>query len=757
MNFFSPAARANALKPEIKQLVWEPWKQFWEDEGTRERHINSLVRACSNLLNFVWRHWGNQENIFEDIEKALLFAILAHSGQSPRKTGEPYVTHPINVATACAEHGIDRDGIIAALLHDVIEDTEYTEDIIVNDFGKDVAEIVNGLSKVKSDNKDFIDRDKVATFFKIMGASSEDNLLRTVLIKLLDRLDNMKTVEVFREEKQQRYARETIYIYSSLANILGMREIATELTTKSMKPFFSSEYQRLSLRSTERQNNYIADRNHVQELLKSAINEKVNVKFHPLYPTMADFLDHSTKTIKFSGLPLKLRVRVPSIPDMYTVLGLIHGAATSPDRNMEGKLHIIPDSWKDYVVSPLANGYKALNTQIFFNNNAWQLEIVSMETEGVIDWGILSDFKNAELRQFYSRSLNAFINNIIEISDMHYNELQQEAINAVTDIQVRLYNNRFLRIPKDSTVLDLAYILDGDLGLYCSGASVNGREVTRLQILRHGDHVEIITGSEPVISESFLHIMKSRIAIENYRKTVRTYYTGKAYELGKAVCKRFLEFNQMQDVIIFDESDETSLLSVDEIIDVGLGKCTVSEIFESHGIHIPVQGIFRKTWRKIPRKIDSFFDLMYQYPDCCNIVPLVDENVVMQHLRVESDFNQLGLIQLHLASCPALSEEIPQIPIEWDVKFPSRLTMQIFVTDSVGLVGRITSLIGKSHLNIIALKADSTPVVNELLEILITLKLRTDENEDIDRKRFVSCIRLLRKVKEVRKISFVRE
>ncbi|MBN2725240.1 MAG: bifunctional (p)ppGpp synthetase/guanosine-3',5'-bis(diphosphate) 3'-pyrophosphohydrolase [Deltaproteobacteria bacterium] len=758
MNFFSPTARANALKPEIKKLVWEPWKQWWEDESIRERHINSIVRSCSNLLNFIWRHWGNQEDVFNDIEKALLFAIKAHARQSPRKTGEPYVSHPISVATNCAEHGIDREGIISALLHDVIEDTEYSEEEIIRTFGTDVGEIVNGLSKVKSHDKHLMDKDKVQTFFKIMGASGQDNLIRTVLIKLLDRLDNMKTVEVFRVEKRQRYARETIYIYSSLATILGMREIATELTTKSMKPFFTNDYARVAAKSTERQNRYIADRNEIQDLLKNIIGERVNVKFHPLYPTMADFLDPLTKSLKFDGIPLKLRVRVPTIPDMYVVLGMIHGANAIQDSPQNsGHLHVIPDSWKDYVVSPLANGYKALTTQIFFKNHPWLLEIVSMETEGTIDWGILSDFKNPELRKFYFKSLNAFLNNIIDIENMRYSDLQNEAANAISDIQVRCRNNLFMRIPVGSTVLDVAYILDGDLGLYCKGANLNGREVDRLHKLRHGDNVEIITQTEPVISEKFLTVMKSRNAIDNYRKTVRLYYIGKAYELGKGVCLRFLEVNQMNELDIFDESGEPSILSIDEIIDIGLGKITASEVFESHGIYIPYQGLFKKVVKKLPRKIDSFHDLMYQYPDCCNIVPLVDENAVMQHMKSTDDLNHLGLIQVHSSSCPVLTEDLPQIPVEWDLEFPPRVILEVYVNDTIGLVGKITSLIGKYHLNITALKADSTPVKNDWVKIFITLHLREGEQAEIDHKRFTTCIRTLKKIKEVRSISLARE
>jgi GTP diphosphokinase / guanosine-3',5'-bis(diphosphate) 3'-diphosphatase len=761
---FHSGPQTTELQKRIKNEIWEIWKQYWPDENIRERYLAGLLRSCTRLLNNVYRHWSNDPDVFDYIEEAIIFAVKCHGDQKPRKTGEPYIMHPLNVANTCAEHGLDKEGIVSALLHDVIEDTPVQREKLVQMFGYDVGEIVDALSKVKSKDTALIDRDKVATFFKIFGTAESDNLLRTILIKLFDRMDNMKTVEVFRPSKQTRYAQETIYIYSSLANILGMRFVATELIVKSLKPFFPDKYDVIKLKSEERLRAYAEDNRKVQDLINSFIKNKIPVKFIHFYPTIADFLDPVTKNVHYDILPLKMRIRVPKIVDMYTVLGLIHSMNLQTNNNSSKNpgIDIISDSLKDYVVSPLANGYRALTTKIHFNQRTWLLEIVSMDIEGIIDWGILSDFQNKSLRDFYFTGIKAFQNNIRNIANIPYKDLQSLTSNAVGDIQIRYKNDKLIRLPFGSHVIDLAYLLSDELGLYCKGAIVNGVFEQPLYKLHHGEQIEILTQAKPLIKHNFLDVMASNIALTKYKNTIRKYYMGRASNIGKKILRKFIDVNAMDETIFFDEKGESVLFTNEELINIGLSKNSVYDVIQKHKIDVPVQGIFKKKVLKIPRIIDDINDFMFNFPSCCNVMPIVDEDVVMQYDTEDKD-RVLGLIDVHFNSCPQLKPDIPKIPIIWDVEFPNMVPLLLYVNDSIGLAGEITGVVGRNHLNILSLHADSTlrkpldPYSKQVYRyVIINIHLRSGENKKIDQKRLINCIKMLRKIQEVKKVTISR-
>ncbi|MGM0595677.1 MAG: HD domain-containing protein [Myxococcota bacterium] len=754
--FFSPAQRAELLKEPIKAKVKDKWNKYW-DEKEQEKYLDSLIAKISSLFTYIWRSYSNEKEIFKPIEKALLYAIEAHADQKPRKTGEPYVSHPLDVAISCAEKGLDITGITASLLHDVIEDTTSTKADLRDEFNNDVAEIVDSLSKVKSKDKSKIEKDKIQTFFKILDSNHSDNLLRTILIKILDRLDNMKTVEVFREEKQRRYARETLYIYSSLASIMGMGFISRQLRERSIKPFFPKEFKKIQKKLSERQNIYLKENKKFQDLIKQLMANEIEVKFHRFYPTIADYLDPVSNSIKYWIPPLKLRIRVKAIPDMYTALGIIHSnnfnVQLPNNVNKEiPRLDVIYDSWNDYVVSPLANGYRAITTEVVYNGNTWLLEIVSQNIEGIIDRGILSNFKSKDLRDFYYTSVVAFINNIADIESMRYSELQALTSSAVADIQVRT-DGRFIRLPINSTILDLAYTLDSDLGLYCEGGIVDGTFQEPLFRLQHGMDVKIQVQKEPLISNKLLDVMESRVAAENFKRTIRKYLLGQAYELGKEDYKRFIRDNQMDDIRLFNEHGELQIVSVDDVIDVGLGKTTPGEVLESAGIDLPTKGLFRRKVSWIPRIISEIDNVMYHYPDCCNVYPRVDDDVVMQYKTPDENYsNNLGLVEIHFSSCPNLDYNKPIIPVKWDIVFPEEMEISIMVEDSIGLAGKITGIVARNHLNIISLYTDSK-FKNGLREVKLKIELRQGDNWKIDQKRFISCIKMLRKIKEIKTIN----
>ncbi len=754
--YTDPSECTAKLAVEIRKTVWDRWAEHWQDPHAREQHLSSLVRTSSNLFDSVLKHWGSDADVFDPIRRALLFTIDAHADQAPRKTGEPYVQHPITVAGACAEHGLDATGIMAALLHDTIEDTTVTEREVRKTFGRDVAEIVVGLSKVKSSDKSLIDRDKVLTFFKIFGGAQSDNLLRTILIKIFDRLDNMKTVEVFRLQKQQRYGEETLYIYSSLATILGMKHIATELVVRSIPAFFPDKYAAIKAKSDQRMHEYIRARTEIQDVIKLLVADRLDTKFIHLYPTIADYLDPVSKTLlQFESMPLHMRIRVPTIADMYALVGYIHSAHME---NPQSGVTVLSDNFRDYVVSPLANGYCALNTTVSYRRQTWRLEVLTRDLEQQVDWGILSDFKNADLRRFYYTSILAFRDNFQDIQNLRYNDLKFLTSSAVADIHVRCRHDRIVRLPAGSIVLDLAYILDPDLGLYCKGALVNGRFENPLYILRHGEQVEIQTSDEPFIREDLMTLLKSRVASDQYRERVRMYFMAKAYELGKDVCMRFCSVNQIPAEKVFDSRGEPRLMTQDEIIDIGIGKFTAGAVLESHGLFQPTGGLFSRPVLQVPRVVTALNDHMYRMPDCCSVFPMVDREVVMQYFPGNVESDSLGLVEIHRTSCDRLVHSRPRIPVEWAITCGPELGLDLWVEDGVGLAAKITGVISRNHLNILSLNADSrNPAKSELRHIFLSIELRTGEHAQVDQRHLVNCIKMLRNIKEIKRILIKKE
>jgi (p)ppGpp synthase/HD superfamily hydrolase len=419
---------------------------------------------------------------------------------------------------------------------------------------------------------------------------------------------------------------------------------------------------------------------------------------------------------------------------------------------------VLSDSFKDYVVSPLANGYCALTTTVSYRKQTWLLEIVTRDLEQQVDWGILSDFKNTERRRFYYTSILAFRDNFQDVSNLRYADLKSLTSSAVADIHVRCRHDRIVQLPAGSTVLDLAYILDPDLGLYCKGAMVNGRFENPLYPLRHGEHVEVQTSDEPFIQENLLTLLRSRVAVEHYRDRVKTYFMVKAYELGREVLLRFMALHQIAVEKVFDSRGEPRLMTQDEIIDIGVGKFTVAQVLESHGLFTPQGGLFSRPVFQVPRQVRSLYDHMYRMPDCCTVFPMVDREVVMQYFPDTSQSATLGLIEIHRASCDKLVHDRPRIPVEWSITLGPEMGLDLWVEDGVGLASKITGVIARNHLNIISLHADSREQdSSNQRHIFISIELRLGEHAMVDQRHLVACIKMMRGIKEIRRILIHKE
>ena len=301
----------------------------------------------------------------------------------------------------------------------------------------------------------------------------------------------------------------------------------------------------------------------------------------------------------------------------------------------------------------------------------------------------------------------------------------------------------------------MAYIIDEDLGLYCSKALVNGQPQNPLYQLHHGEHVEILTQKKPTIKENFFQAMKSHTAREKYKRSVRKYFMTRAYETGKRICLQFLNENKMNPKDFFDTDGEPIFCSQDDVINIGLAKYTVMDMLYAHGYNLPAStGFFSGDHMQITRDISDYSDLMYSYPACCNVFPVVDNDVVMQYSPSVHRDQGLGLIELHYSSCPHLDNNRPQIDIEWKVELPYRLPLVIKAENQMGLIGKITGIIAKNHLSILSIKAETE---SEFVNIETDLELKDGEYRKLAMKHLANCIKSIRKLKYVKQINIKTE
>ena len=433
----------------------------------------------------------------EIITKAFNFANQAHKGIK-RRSGEPYIMHPIAVAKiVCNEIGLGSTSICAALLHDVVEDTDYTVEDIENIFGAKIAQIVDGLTKISGGI--FGDRAsaQAENFKKLLLTMSDD--IRVILIKIADRLHNMRTLGSMLPNKQYKIAGETLYIYAPLANRLGLYKIKTELENLSFKYEHPEEYQEIE----EKLNATAAERDMVFNEFTAPIREqldKMGLKYRILARVKSIYSiwnKMQTKHVPFEEIYDLLAVRIIFEPrnideelndcfDIYVSISKIY------------KPH--PDRLRDWVSHPKANGYQALHVTLMGNNGQWiEVQIRSERMNDVAEQGFAAHWKYKEGGGSEDEGeLEKWLRTIKEILD----DPQPDAIDFLDTIKLNLFASEIFvftpkgelkTMPQNSTALDFAFSLHTDIGSHCIGAKVNHKLVPLSHKLQSGDQVEILT------------------------------------------------------------------------------------------------------------------------------------------------------------------------------------------------------------------------------------------------------------------------
>jgi GTP pyrophosphokinase len=512
----------------------------------------------------------------EQVRGAYRFAFQAHEG-IVRKTGEPYITHPVSVACILADLHMDVPTILAALLHDVVEDTEITTHDIAEKFGQQVAELVDGLTKLDKIEFQSASVAQAENFRKMLLAMSQD--VRVILVKLADRLHNMQTLEAMKPEKQKLIAKETLEIYAPIANRLGLNDIYQALEDLSFQYLYPMRFRAISKAIMAARGNRKEVVSKIlesikQQLISLNIDAEVSGREKHLYSI---YKKMSGKTTTFSQIYdiYGFRVVVKDLPSCYLALGALH-ALYKP----------IPSKFKDYIAIPKANGYQSLHTTLFGPfGTPIEVQIRSTEMHNIADAGVAahwlykaSDAQLTALQQQTHQWLQRLLEIQSESSDS-LDFLEHLKIDLFPDeVYVFTPKGKILALPKGATAVDFAYAVHTDIGNSCVAVRINHELAPLRTELHNGDHVEIITGSLAKPNPAWLNYVVTGRARAHIRHFLKAQQSTESAQLGERMLNQALralhvEPNQVTEQHWQKLIRDYGLKKKSEILtDIGLGK-----------------------------------------------------------------------------------------------------------------------------------------------------------------------------------------
>ncbi len=487
-------------------------------------------------------------NADEDlINRAYVFAMKAH-GTQKRASGDPYFSHPVEVAYKLTQFKLDTSTIVTALLHDTVEDTEVTLEDIEATFGKEIARLVDGVTKLSRLEEKSENLKQAENFRKLLIAMSED--LRVLLVKLADRLHNMETLSAIKNpEKRQRIARETVEIYAALAERIGMRNLKDELQDLAFAELYPEARESIVTRLDFLREQGKAEMEKtlatLQQKLAAAGLKHIEVSGREKRP-FSIWKKMETKNVTFEQLSdiMAFRIVVQDIPQCYHALGVIHA-----------EWHTVPGHFKDYISTPKSNGYQSLHTSVLGpGQQRIEIQIRTHEMHDIAEYGLAAHWAykqdgspTKDGKQF--RWIRELLD-ILEKSSNPEEFLENTKLEMYHD-QVFCFSPKgdILAFPRGATPVDFAYAVHSGVGDTCVGAKINGRIVPLRTKLKNGDQVEIITSKTQTPSPSWERFVVTGKARSEIRKYVRTQQRTEYVNLGRAILMKTFkqegeEFNE---------------------------------------------------------------------------------------------------------------------------------------------------------------------------------------------------------------------
>jgi guanosine-3',5'-bis(diphosphate) 3'-pyrophosphohydrolase len=680
------------------------------------------------------------------LAEAYRFSEAAHSGQT-RQSGDPYISHPLAVAEILADWHLDGQTLMAALLHDVTEDTSVTKDEISDTFGKPVAELVDGVSKLDRIEFQSAEDAQAENFRKMLLAMARD--VRVMLIKLADRLHNMRTLGAVPPAKRRRVARETMEIYAPIANRLGLNTLYHELQELAFAHLYPVRYKVLAKATKAARGNRREMIGRTLEAIKKrlaegAIPAQVFGREKHVYSTYRKMIE---KHLSFSEVHdiFGCRVIVKDVPACYLALGALH-ALYKP----------IPGKFKDYIAIPKANGYQSIHTDLIGPYGVpVEVQIRTEQMHRLAESGVASHWMykdDADKLSELQKQTHRWLQSLLEIQ--HQSGDPQEFLEHVKvdlfpdEVYVFTPKGRILSLPRGATAVDFAYAVHTDIGNRCVAAKVNGELVPLRTELRNGDRVEIITASHAKPSAGWLQYVRTGKA----RSTIRHFLKTMQYEESAGLGERLLDqalrglkssLGEIDDAAWERVVRDSGARSREELLaDLGLGKrlpAVVARRMLKNADLDEAKAIGSVTIRGTE-------GMAVQLATCCRPIP---GDAIVGSIKKGQ-----GLV-VHATECGAIVRSRRNEPDQWiDVEWDPRITrlfqaaINVIVENQRGVLAKVASEIAEAGSNIDSITMEEDRAVFTTMHFVL---------EVANRQHLARVMRALRRLPDVQKITRTRE
>jgi len=678
-------------------------------------------------------------------DRAFLARVHAYSAamhkDQVRRSGEPYLTHPMSVAWLLADLRLDQTSVAVGLLHDVLEDTLTTREALDAEFGAEIGELVDAVTKIGKHSYVRKDEAQAETFRKMILASASD--LRVILVKLADRLHNMMTLGAMSPEARRRISQETVEIYAPIANRLGMAKVKGDLEDLAFYYLYPLQFAALQEKVDERLRVGKKTVAEIRAKLEAALAEagvEAEISFRvKRYYSIYQKLRRQGIDISELYDYLAFRIVTPTLRDCYAALGVVHQSWRP-----------IPGRFKDYIAMPKPNLYQSLHTALLGGKGQpFEVQIRTREMDLVAEEGIAAHWRYKEGRiapAAADRNVR-WLRQLLEIQTE-----QSDPRSFLSSLKLDLYPDEVYvftpkgdvySFPRDATPLDFAYRIHTDLGHHCTGARVNGRLVPLRTALRTGDIVEILTNPGRVPSRDWLSLVVTSRAKSKIRHWLNTQQTEQAIQIGRRMFEKELQRLRQAPKRVLDSARFKSFLAEeglarpeDFFARLGYGKSTVGQVLprlltaeELAATPQPPPGALRQALNKLlpssgqgPMAVSGPGDLLTVLAKCCRPVP--GDDIVGYITRGRG-------ISVHSIDCPNVKNLLynpeREIEVAWAREdgglYP--VSFLIETEDRRGMLARLTEAIAKLDTNIRQIEADTERPGRGNIEVVVEVRNRT--------------------------------
>ena len=699
------------------------------------------------------------------IMKAFNFAKEKHINQK-RSSGQPYIIHPLNVAYILAEIGLDDSTLCAALLHDVVEDTEVTHDDLVRVFGEEIAQMVDGVTKLGNIQFATVEENQVENYRRMFLAMGKD--IRVILIKLADRLHNMRTLKYLRRERQIAISKETLDLYAPLANRLGLYSIKAELEDLGFKYLYPEEYHELvegiNKKKDERLQFIEKIMNDIREKLKKQrIDAEVTGRAKHLYSIYRKMKRDNSSLDQIYDL-FAMRIIVNSVKDCYAVLGIVH-EMYSP----------MPGRFKDYIAVPKPNMYQSIHTTLLGENGTpFEVQIRTWDMHRIAEFGIAAHWAYKEAN-FLGRGKK----NVIVTEDklawlretLEWQKDLQDPKQFLDNLKTELFEDEVYVftpkgtikvLPKGATPIDFAYSIHAEIGNHMTGCKINSKMMPIITELKSGDIVEIITSDNSKgPSMDWLKFVKSTSARTKINSWFKKEKKQENIEKGKELIEKEIKRIGIPYEKLFKVEYINAMLNrykykdLDEMyLAVGFGANTATKVIarmlieyrkynQEEGIEEKIEELAKERSDKKNKSstngiiVKGIDNCLVKLSKCCN--PLPGDEIIGYITKGRG-------VSVHRKDCTNVNELIKEenriIEVAWEEekKASYNVVIQVFANDRIGLLADIVKVISNTKVNIMGVNTKTGKDRIALIEITIETKNLEELNNILKNIRKVDSV-----------------